>query len=86
VRCLQDLHADTLERTPPGPPGSPGRRPADVRAGLLVRKDKPAAAGLSQDEPEGSSEDMSAGVATDTSAGVATERPVGLAQDTRAGD
>jgi carbamoyl-phosphate synthase large subunit len=38
VHCLQDLHAGLEERTAE-PPGSPGRRPADVRGGLLVRKE-----------------------------------------------
>jgi carbamoyl-phosphate synthase large subunit len=51
VRCLQDLHAELLER-PPVPPGSPGRRPADVRAGLLVRKDQPAAAAARHERSE----------------------------------
>jgi carbamoyl-phosphate synthase large subunit len=43
VHCLQDLHAGLDERTTE-PPGSPGRRPADVRGGLLVRKGTAAGA------------------------------------------
>jgi len=39
VHCLQDLHAELTER-PPAPPGTPGPRPADVRGGLRVRKER----------------------------------------------
>jgi carbamoyl-phosphate synthase large subunit len=41
VHCLQDLHAELVERVV-APPGAPGHRPADVRAGLLVRKERSA--------------------------------------------